>query len=691
MGGKWYERSFRRCLVDMHIPDWSPEFLAKLDPDEYARLMGESKVDAAIIYAGSCLGLCNWDAPGGRQHGSLKGKDFLGRVIGGCRERGVKVVLYFNAWSRWAYDQRPDWRLVERDGLSSVERGWRYGLCCQANPEYQDYFLGNLRDLVAKHDLDGLWIDMIGWFGSVCHCHSCKERFLRETGHEAPGTVDWDSPLWCEFQGKREEWLADFAARLRQEVTSVKPDITLALQCTSLSVGWVGGLSQRFLDAADYLAGDFPGAAVPHSVVCKLLNSLTRNKPVEYMVPYCEDLRFHTGYMTEAKLWMKALASIANGAAFVFIDAIDPDGMMREETWRTLAAVNEELGRYTPFIDNAAASKADIAVLWGMESMVDPSDNGKLTHEATRRNQPMHRIYNIAKSLIAAKLTFDVIGRRNLGSLAKYQALVLPDVIWLEPADIQAIQDYVRQGGALYASGATSLKSRGKGGGKDFQLADVLGVTFTGERTGKVSYIAPGPAVSRLFRGNSHRYPLQAGQQLRVETTGAEVLATLALPYGNGPEECDHFHSANSDPPAVWTDRPSLTLNRFGHGKALYSAGLIEDCDHGRNLEVFANLVGSLLQRPTVIAPDAPRACEFIVFGQRDRLLVNILNYQEELPPVPALGLKVKVHAGGRGMACVKRLPGQEDTPFTIDADGYVEFVVPRLEQFEMYALEFTP
>ena len=32
----WYERSFRRNLLDFHVDDWHPDFLSRFDPVQFA-------------------------------------------------------------------------------------------------------------------------------------------------------------------------------------------------------------------------------------------------------------------------------------------------------------------------------------------------------------------------------------------------------------------------------------------------------------------------------------------------------------------------------------------------------------------------------------------------------------------------------------------------------------------------------
>ena len=45
---KWYKSSTWRNLIDMHIPDWNPEFLTKFSPEDYAQAMVDAQVDALV-------------------------------------------------------------------------------------------------------------------------------------------------------------------------------------------------------------------------------------------------------------------------------------------------------------------------------------------------------------------------------------------------------------------------------------------------------------------------------------------------------------------------------------------------------------------------------------------------------------------------------------------------------------------
>ncbi len=113
---KWYEASYRRHLIDMHIPDWDERFLSRLDPEQYVKLLRTAQVDTAMVYSSSCLGICYWPTQVGYMHTGIQGRDVLGEIIHGSHEAGLNVIVYFNFWTKWAAEQHPDWRIIAADG-----------------------------------------------------------------------------------------------------------------------------------------------------------------------------------------------------------------------------------------------------------------------------------------------------------------------------------------------------------------------------------------------------------------------------------------------------------------------------------------------------------------------------------------------------------------------------------------------
>ena len=148
----WYKNSKWRCLVDMHIPDWNPEFMTAFDPARYAERMDEARTDACELYSGNCLGMCLIPTKVGHMHAGLGGKDLVGPTLERLKAPGRARVVYFNLWSRWAYDTHPDWRIVKADGRDTMRdetgaRVSRFGQCCINSPGYRDYVARQIRQL----------------------------------------------------------------------------------------------------------------------------------------------------------------------------------------------------------------------------------------------------------------------------------------------------------------------------------------------------------------------------------------------------------------------------------------------------------------------------------------------------------------------------------------------------------------
>jgi hypothetical protein len=690
----WYETSYRRHLIDMHIPDWDSRFLSQLDPEQYLRLLRTAGVDTAMVYASSCLGICYWPTRAGHMHSGIGGRDILGEVIDGCHDTGLNVVVYFNYWSKWACEQHPEWRIIAADGRGTLEYLWtpgHYGVCCPNSP-YRDFVITQLEDLCARYDFEGMWIDMIFW-PTICYCRYCQERYAMEVGGELPRVVDWRDPIWVRFQRLREQWLAELAAELTATVRRRKPKASIGHQCASWPLGWRTGLSEAFFREMDYVSGDFYGDALHQSFTCKVLYGLSERQRFEFMTSRCLDLSQHTTTKPRDLLRAHVYSALANNGAFLFIDAIDPLGTMDPRVYKLMGSIFEETHRYEGYLQPGDEFCQDVAIYFNFESEIDLRDNNKDVLEAAPRSPLADSAMNAAKALIDHNIPFGVITKKNLRELPRYQVVVLPDVAMLDDDEVTAFEAFVRDGGGLYASKYTSLLSKNGKSQGDFRLADVLGVHFLGETVESVTYMAPAGDGQSLFLHHTPEYPVAiSGTQLRVGVDhGAGILATVTLPYT---DPCDpaRFSSAISNPPGIATDLPALTLRRYGGGHAIYAAGSLESVTTDTHRAIFAGLIRRLAVRPFAFESDAPKSVELTLFRQPDqqRYILNLLNYQAELPNISVPDIGVRLWLDGKRVSRVIRLPNEQPIPFEVREDC-VSFTTPTVETFEMIAIDTLP
>lgn len=679
--GRWYERAWRRAVIDMHIPDWDPRFLADFDADRYVEALVRSRAQSIVCYAHSHVGLFNYPTQVGRQHAGLRGRDFVAEMIERCHRRDIAVVLYTSLiHDRWAFDQHPEWRGKHARGFEFGTDS-RYGIVCPNSP-YREYVRAWVREMSERFEFEGIRFDMTFWVG-VCYCDDCARRWADEVGGELPRTVDWTDPRWVAFQRKREEWLADFADIATSAVRSLRPDATVEHQSSTYPLGWSNGVSHPLVSRNDFLQGDFYGDALQGSFVRKLLSELTPRRPFGYETSFSTELRDHTGKKSEALLDAKAAAAIADGAAFVFIDAMDPAGTVN-------FGVHERMGRVfdrlMPFFGELGGERvADVAIYYSLDSKFDMRESGRLVAEVGNADTHTPSAMKVARRLISHHLPYTVITRKQIGDLRRYRVVILANVHHLSAEEVMALRDYVFRGGALYASGGTSLVDTRGERAADFRLAEVFGVSLRkADWSDREHYLTPTEEGAADFEGWDRAHPpFVKGCGFEVEArTGARVLATTTLPWP-APDPT-RFSSIHSNPPWVATDRPEVVLHKYGQGKVIYCASLLEEVE-GLG-DTLVRLIRRLLPAPTFEA-DAPGSVEVTLFHQpeRRRHLLGLVSFQPELPNIPVYDVRVRVRLERR-IRRVEQLP--DGRALALRRRGPVtEFVVPRLETLAMIAL----
>jgi hypothetical protein len=691
MNKDWYRSAYRRNVVDMHITEVNGAFLSKFDAKAYVEMLRVAQVQSTVLYTHSHVGLCNFPSRVGPMHSGLHGRDILGETIDLCHRSGIAVVVYFSAiYDCWAYDHHPDWRITTADGQTPRDR-IRRGICCPNSP-YRDYMLAITEEICRSYDFEGMRFDMTFW-PFVCYCPHCRTRYAAEVGGQMPEIVDWSNPTWVTFQRKREQWLTEFAANATALVKRLKADATVEHQAANYVYNWRRGVTVSMAEQNDFLQGDFYGDILQGSFVRKLYNNLSPKLPFGFETSITVELANHTAKKSEDLLRARAFSSIADGGAFIFIDGIDPAGTLNPTVYRRMGRVFNETKRYEPYLGGELCQ--DVGIYLSTESKFDPADNGKsVLDPSVAVSLPSSGLphvdaaVNAYRSLIQNHIPAGVICRRNLGQLSRHKVIVLPNILMIDQDEAQAFRDYVAKGGTLYASKYTSLTTKDGVKHPDFLLADVFGVSYQGETREKFTFVAPVAGQQALFGDGSEEYPLGLrGTQVLVKARpGAQVLATVTLPYTNTGEAVS-FASIHSDPPGIPTDSPAVVINRFGKGTAIYVAGDLELSDAYRD-----TFIGLLRRSEPVFTfeADAPKVVEVTAFDQPDkhRLIISLVNFQQELPNIPVDDVSVRIALGGRQPGQLLLLPDQQAWPYTKE-DGKVCFTAPRLETFHMFALTY--
>ena len=470
-------------------------------------------------------------------------KDYLRRVVEACHRHGIKVVEHHSATiviygtyrghgARWLFDN-PD--ILQRD----IQYDYALKTPCINNPKFRRHYFDYLVDFLRETDVDGFQLDEAHFSGSrACGCSHCRAKLKKETGVVIP---DDDTDPFFRFDTRRNclsnlddlrvvkflEWrsraVVDFFSDLHKELEKVKANLTLMTYTTHY------GLTSRF----DMRNGS--GTIFDKAEVCDWLGTEIMSRNVY------ADVR-SVFFMRKA---MGALGLSARAPVFAYVYHLGSPHIARMgwaiQTMHGQVALMDFLPDDMAYLDwkdrmngRGAESLADIALVfgdqtrkWGRDVAYKPDLGGW------------------SECMTDAHILHDIILDRDLVAerLKKYRLLILPSVSCMTEAQIEAVSQYVREGGRLLATGNTSTQNELGFTREDFGLRDILGLKYGGL----------GRAGLFLKSGDEAVLLGQVAFNVRaLDPTRAEILAELQV--------------------GGQTVGPGVTKCRAGKGTAFYDA-----------------------------------------------------------------------------------------------------------------------
>ena len=269
----WYKNNFRRHLCDMHISDWDDAFLSEFSPDEYVENLKKAKIQNAMLYFQSHVGLCNYPTKSGKMHNAFRGReDTMRKVADMCHNENIAVTGYYSLiYNNWAHDNHPEWRMIDETGRSVYEQGkvlkaefanndiFRYGLCCPNNQDYREFVRKQIKEMAEYFTVDGMFYDMLFW-PHMCYCDSCKKRWTEEVGGDIPTVENWKDEAWLLHIEKRRQWMGEFAQMVTDYTKELIEGVSVEhnFACAVLSDGKLA-IAEPVNNACDYVGGDLYG------------------------------------------------------------------------------------------------------------------------------------------------------------------------------------------------------------------------------------------------------------------------------------------------------------------------------------------------------------------------------------------------------------------------------------------------
>ena len=682
---KWYSDKYRRHLLDMHISDSRDEYLSEFSPESYYNMLKTAKVQVAMIYLQSHVGLCNWPTKTGRPHNHfLEKPDDIKKLIDMCRADGINVVGYYSLdYNQWAHDTHPEWRMLEENGKScrTNKKGDRSGLCCPNNSGYREFVFRQIDEMLEYFQMDGIFFDMLYW-PHVCYCPTCQEKYMKETGKPLPHKNECSHQEWIAFNDVRARWISEWAQAVTDYVHSVKPDFPVEHNFSAATGGFGSCCRDGVADASDYVGGDLYGGTLEQSFVCNTYRNLSKNQPFEYMTGRCSpNLLSHTVNKEEDELEQQVMITCAHHGAFLAIDAIDPVGTMDERVYERFGRIFGKEAKYEPYLKGELIE--DVGLFYNLDSAINlranAHDSGFL-HFAYKGRNCDNRTASIqaTKHLIAEHIPFGITSKGNIDKYGKYRTIIAPDINRLPKETVDALIKYVEDGGSLLFSGCDEKRL----------FETLIGGEVVGYSNTTKAYIYAAEGFEDFMLSYDEKYPLPVDMSIPfVEGVDKEnTLAYIKLAYtdrGDG-RTCASFHS---DPPGISTKYPAIVEKTYGKGKVIWCAGSLEYHVPKDYRRLLLNILKRLNGNPFTVSSTANSSVEIVSFKDGNKINLSAVNMvdHEQLFTLPPFTVTVVCDAPVKS---VKHLPTEENIDFVADGNK-VTFTVENLRIMEMYQIEF--
>ncbi|MEK7406148.1 MAG: alpha-amylase family protein [Acidobacteriota bacterium] len=652
---------------------------------EHLQIMGHQKGldDSGFFFATQLAGKAN--------------EDYLKKYLPEAKARGLRVMVYFNVhWYNLPFgDRHPDWLQIKEDGkpLTNV---YETGTSFCVNSPWREWCFQALRDLCA-YPIDGIFYDGPIFFPETCYCRWCREKYRKAHGTELPSKRERRGKAFrslVEFQARS---LADYLRDSRLVVKSVNPEIAFYMNGGVRGANWATGRLNRVLIAEQDILGSEGGfisgdlTRVPMwkpGVTAKLLETQSPTKPrVIFSAAGHKPWTF--SILPAPELRLLYADTIANAASVWF--GFPPSELDQPEM-KALAEMNRYLARAGAwYLDTR--SEARVALVWsdasanfyaGSEAQLIDIDRVPARSEVGNLDGEFN---GMAEALVRSLTPFDVIDDVTLEQepLTRYAAILLPNTAVMSEQAAGRLREYVRGGGNLLATFETSLYDETGLRRNEFALADVLGVSDARKIVGPTRWDFMRPrGDSPLVAGLRRDFVPSTAYHVRVSVKGGQALAHFTRPLAG---RYDGIPEVSED--------PALVVNQLGRGRAVYFAGdlgnSIQGFRLGEHLRLVRNALRELAPSPVEIA-NAPQSLEVVLRSQQNgkRLLVHLVNFTGEMTrpiqrilPLENLRIRVRVKA-----TKAQTLMHPRALALRRVAAEQVEFVLPRMEEYEVVVIE---
>ncbi len=661
----WKDYPWRMIQTNLREID-----MLDISAEQFVKDLLDFKANVVLLNAAGIIASYPTELPFHYQSPYLKGDSLL-RIVELCHLNGIRVLARtdFSKVRKSLYELHPEWAFRTKEN-QVMEYNGDVQVCI--NGDYQQkYAFEILCEMFDKIPFDGLFCNMGGFqtrdydfkdYGN-CHCENCKSKFREMYGQELPETEDLKDPVFGMYLKFQERILKEYRERIVSFVKGISPDLCFDDEAYAR------------IEAATEYKLKLPHWQYHASSNCRVIlgdgtnDIICSNTSVDFIGYSLRHVAVSPA-LQELRLWQN-LTNL--GALDYFLigridNHLDRSGFQRIKKVFAFHAEHEQayLG---------LKSKAEVLLKRTHRWVASPEEKGWI-RTLTESHIPFAEILPTEFAEV---------------SLSRYRLLILPEIKSVTKEEALQIDEYVRGGGKVIATGETGLYDPYTGL-REKQILDCLGVNkVTGIRKDMLSSMFLVEEKDKeSFTSFANTDVVPVGEQMVYNEISAEAERYLKLvpPHSYGPPERCYFTEI--------TQIPGVTRYPYGKGFSVYIPwlpGTFYNLGGHSNTFLFMKDILQKLCKVRSVAPDLNPMVEVSLSGRSNgELFVQLVNNSgcfglSFFDPIPMYGCQLEIPSVQEPKAIISLKTGKS-IPYEY-RDSLIHLELEELIEYEAVTITF--
>ncbi len=692
----------RIFLLDAYQPPFKPEL--EFDAEKVAQTMEDMHANVARV---STMGTyATIQGIRFSTHPDQHGRDLLAEMIKACKSRGIRVLPYIStghklAWSMVTKDF-PEYAQVSKPGGGPTRDhmyvGEDHGTVCWNTP-YRKAYYDYIEHVVRDYDVCGMYFDT--WFPfyffpgkKICYCDGCRNGFREFSGLELPYNEDDKDYTTSELRtiDKYHDWYYEELVKILYEVRRIiKSYKNIPLIYNINNPDKIANEDPRVIEAMDAFLYERGSSMLERAEGISLARAMGIGV-FPYIGSYNNWPRVvYNGYDFQQQIFTTVMFG---GAPII----AQPYPYIWHEEYRDYVrypfSIIEENEKIFTDVENFPY----VAVIYAIDNPPEHA-KGSWWWKADTRTSTLGAfagcLYRHVQVTSAMETLLD-----DPAQLKKYKVLYLADIPFISAQRIENIKNYVKNGGGLIVSYATSLYDSSGVIQDHFGLQDLIQVKpadKTIELTKEIdNYQCMVGGPNDLYLLSNKR-----SNQFSGEWLDKLIPLWFYIPVELLKEGEVIMDIVTGD--GLRSFLPGVIVTSYGKGRVLYSSSSIESLFYETNIDITGDLIQQFVSIVSgVEAPfqlDAPSTLIANMTKKDDNhYVMHLCNWTGEkfekndrytyyLAPIENIHLKLQIPKGKK-ISLLSTFPKAEIKQSiegnTIDID------IPRMGAYQGINLQFT-